>query len=601
MKAARVTSDEIKSGLFERILMLGFIAVLSGCGDFFAKKPTEIESMEILNELSQVRESPKSADLPHAYLQPPSCLAIKDGVKLFYFTRHHPAGELAALVEQQMGIPSTVNSATNQIVAYCKDQPQADAVQQYLELIDVTPVQINVDCLILERFGDVTMDWETTLLVENLLGEQITLGETKYPNPEFPGASLREAERANFGLDFGYWHNQGIEGHQVRAVVDVLVSRGYLKILLNPQLETVNGQQATVTIKDYSPIEEVKTGAAGASSVYNITKYVWVENTLTVTPYAYSDGSIGLKTDIKIGSRSKPEGVVQAPIITERSINVEENRIEPGKSLIIGGMRKSERRSVVRGIPFFKDLPLLGILFSSKDFEEKGTEIIFILTPSISSGGQENSKMVQDIRKKYRAPEYQKGLTDVVTGPFTDTYTQIAEKKATEAEMGRVQAEVDLEQTLRQAEAEKERADRAETQALELREKAIQLQQQAAQIQAEADAQTAQAQTTKTEIQTNMQKVQELEIQRQQLGTQIQQALHEAEQYRKEAEDARQKAAQAEEQARQAQERLAAEVAAAAAETQQPAPEPQPAPEAQPEPEVKTEEPVPSVPAQPPS
>ncbi|MCI0498120.1 MAG: hypothetical protein L0Y36_00360 [Planctomycetales bacterium] len=564
-----MTSDKIKSGLIEWILLLGFIAVFSGCGDFFAKKPTEIESMEILSELSQVRESPKSAELPQAYLQPPSRLAIKDGIKLFYFTKHHPAKDLAGLVQQQLDISSAINPATNQIVAYCKDQPQADAVQQYLELIDVTPVQINVDCLILERFGDVTMDWETTLLVENLLGEQVTLGETKYPNPVFPGASLREVERANFGLDVGYWHNQGIDGHQVRAVVDMLVSRGYLKILLNPQLETVNGQQATVTIKDYSPIEEVKTGAAGVSSVYNITKYVWVENTLMVTPYAYSDGSIGLKTDIKVGSRSKPEGVVQAPIITERSINVEENRIEPGKSLIIGGMRKSERRSVVRGVPFFKDLPLLGILFSSKDFEEKGTEIIFILTPSISSGGQENIKMVEDIRKKYRAPEYEKDLTDVVTGPFTDTYTQIAEKKATEAEMGRVQAEVDLEQALVRAKTEKDHADGAEAQARKLREAATQLQQQALQAQAEADAIAAETWSTRTQIQTDMRKVEELEAERQQLYAQIQQTLQEAERLGREAQDARQKAAEAEQQAQEARKRLAAEPA----ETEQQAPE----------------------------
>jgi len=539
------------------ICLYAIAGMLGGCGDFFAQKPTEAESIETLRELSAVRENVQTDNLPpEVYRQPPSRLAIKDGVKLFYFTKHHPAGNLAALLQQQLDVSSTVNASTNQIVAYCKDQAQADAVQQYLELIDVAPVQVNVDCLILERFGDVTTDWETTLLIENLMGEQITLGESKYPKPVFPGASLREKKRANFGLDFGYWRNKGIDGHQVRAIVDVLISRGYLKILLNPQLETVNGQPATVTIKDYSPIEEVRTGAAGASGVYNITKYVWVENTLSVTPYVYSDGSIGLKTDIKIGSRSKPEGVVQSPIITERSINVEENRIEPGKSLIIGGMRKSERRSVVRGIPFFKDLPLLGILFSSKDFEEKGTEIIFILTPSISSGGQDNTKVVEDIRRKYAAPQYQKGLTGTVAGPFTDAYLKVAEKRATEAEMARVQAEVDLEQALQRAKAEKERADRAEAETQILRQKALQLQQQAQEVQAQAQAAAEQAQNTRSQIQTSMQKVEELEAQRLQLNAQIQETLQEAQRLQQEAEDARQKAAQAEQQAQEARQQL---------------------------------------------
>lgn len=582
--------------IWSRAICLSAIALmLGGCGDFFAQKPTEAESMEILQELSAVRENPQTENLPpEVYRQPPSRLAIKDGVKLFYFTKHHPAGNLAALVQQQLDVSSTVNAATNQIVAYCKDQAQADAVQQYLELIDVSPVQVNVDCLILERFGDITTDWETTLLIENLLGEKITLGESKYPEPAFPGASLREKKRANFGLDFGYWRNKGIDGHQVRAIVDVLISRGYLKILLNPQLETVNGQPATVTIKDYSPIEEVRTGAAGASGVYNITKYVWVENTLSVTPYVYSDGSIGLKTDIKIGSRSKPEGVVQSPIITERSINVEENRIEPGKSLIIGGMRKSERRSVVRGIPFFKDLPLLGILFSSKDFEEKGTEIIFILTPSISSGGQDNTKVVEDIRQKYAAPQYQRGLTSTVTGPFTDAYLKVAEKKATEAEMARVQAEVDLEQALQRAKIEKERADQAEAETQKLRQKALQLQQQAQEVQAQAQAAAEQAQNTRSQIQSNVQKVEELEAQRRQLDAQIQETLQQAQQLQQEAQDARQKAAEAQQQAQEARKQLqqAEEAAAEPADQPQTTADPQ-VPEAPHEAQTVPEQPQP--------
>ena len=242
-------------------------------------------------------------------------------------------------------------------------------------------------------------------------------------------------------MDFGYWQNKGVPGHQIRAVVDVLISHGYLKILLNPTLETVNGQKATVTIKDFAPTQKVELGRGSDIEVYNITEYIWVENTLTVTPYVYSDGSIGLTTDIKIGSRSKPEGVVQRAIITERSIKVAENRVLPGESLIIGGMRKSEKRSVIRGVPFFKDLPLVGLLFSSKDFEEKGTEIIYILTPSISSGGQEHSGVVEDIRDKHATPKYETSIKQVLTEPFDSSiYGTMVEASA--RELDRLQAEL---------------------------------------------------------------------------------------------------------------------------------------------------------------
>ena len=318
--------------------------------------------MAILEELGQVRESPHvNNTLPEIYRQPPSRLAIKDGTKLFYYTKHHPAGQLAALVKEQLGVDASVNAATNQLVLFCKDNPEADSVEHYLLYLDVPPVQVNVDCLILERFGDITMDWESSIMIQNFLGEEITMGEGrgKYNqgqltnlDPAFPGAAIRETERAKFGMDFGYWQNKGVPGHQIRAVVDVLISHGYLKILLNPTLETVNGQKATVTIKDFAPTHKVELGRGSDIEVYNITEYIWVENTLTVTPYVYSDGSIGLTTDIKIGSRSKPEGVVQRAIITERSIKVAENRVLPGESLIIGGCAKAKSARSSAGFHF---------------------------------------------------------------------------------------------------------------------------------------------------------------------------------------------------------------------------------------------------------
>lgn len=518
------------------------LLVLSGCGDFFDKRPTEIQSMAILEELSQVRESPYIDNpVPAMYQQRATRLPIANGVKLFYFTQNHPADHLALLIEQQLGVQSATSNATNQIVAYCKDDAQADAVQQYLELIDIEPVQVNIDCLILERFGDITMDWETSIMIENLLGEEITLGEGRGTfnnegvltdlDPAFPGASLREAERANFGLDFGYWMDKGVPGHQVRAIVDVLISRGYLKILLNPQLETVNGQPATVTIRDYTPIEEVRTSSAGVSSVYNITKYVWVEDTLTVLPHVFSDGSIGLKTDIRIGSRSKPEGVVQRSIITERSISVEENRIQPGLSMVIGGMRKSEKRSVIRGIPFFKDLPIIGVLFSSKDFEEKGTEIVFILTPSISSGSIANSKVVNDLRRKHADPQYKAGLSQSLTEPLsTSIYTDVLEKEATEAELKRVEAEITLEQVRQAAQSEKDRADLAESEAEKLRHMATEFRKQAEVLNAEAIKLAEEIQTTKAQDENNQQKIKELELQKENLLSEAQAYLNDAQQ-----------------------------------------------------------------------
>jgi hypothetical protein len=494
---SKAEAESLDLLIFWWCLALAAAICISGCGDFFASKPTEIEARAILNELSQVRESPHiNNPLPAIYRAPAKRIKVKDGVKLFYFTRHHTVDKLTGLVKEQLGKNISQSGPTNQLIIHCTDDADADKVLEFLDMTDVPPIQVNIDCLILERFGDETMDRETSIMIENFLGQEITLGENRGTfgrynssgdlisgtegiltalSPAFPGASLRESLRSTFGLDFGYWIDKGVPGHQVRAVVDMLISRGYLKILLNPTLETINGKQATVSIRDFAPIEKI-VAKEGFDEPFSMTDYKWVEDTLTVTPSVFADSSIGLKTSIKIG--------VQTSIITERSINVDENRIRPGESLIIGGMRKSEKRSVVRGVPFLKDIPILGILFSSKDFEEKATEIIFILTPSISSGSVEHAKVVEDIRKKHASDTYETGLTSMFTDPFGNgAYTNIIERKAVEAETERIRAEIEaaqmsqevtkikgeLSKTRQQLNAEKVRFEKAQTE----KEKAI--------------------------------------------------------------------------------------------------------------------------------
>ena len=546
-------AESIELLIFWWCLALAAVICISGCGDFFASKPTDLESRAIISELSQVRESPYIDNpLPEMYRGPAKRIKVEDGVKLFYFTRHHTVDKLAGLVSEQLGNKISQSSPTNQLIIHCTDDSDADKILEFLDMVDVPPIQVNIDCLILERFGDVTTDWETTILIENLLGEITLGGKTDSSGnllPAFPGASLREARRATFGLDVGYWARKNVLGHQFRVMVDMLISKGYLKILLNPTLETVNGQEAKVTIRDYAPIEKIVAGPEYEHPV-SMTDYQWVEDTLKVTPSVFADGSIGLQTSIKIGSKSKPEGVVQTSIITERSIKIDENRIEPGQSLVIGGMRKSEKRSVVRGVPFFKDIPIIGVLFSSKDFEEKATEIIFILTPSISSGGVEHAKAVEDIRKKHAPLKYETGLGQALTDPFgTGAYTDIIERKAVEAETQRIRAEIEaaqmskevtkikgeLSKTRQQLDAEKVRFQQAETET----EKAIveaataaaeaqKARQVADRAKVEADAAKAAADKAEKRALAEKQKAQKAAAQAAKIKAQVQKAKVEA-------------------------------------------------------------------------
>lgn len=496
----------LKSENNYRVFRLAASAILlfiCGCGDFFEKKTTETETRRMLEKLSQPREIPGVKNpLPEMYRSEPTRIRTGEQVKLFYFTKNHSVAELSKLVTEQMGNKVSTSTATNQLIVNCSGDEQADKVLEFLEKVDVPPIQVNIDCLVVEQFADVTLDWETTMVIEDFFGESITIGgktnDAGEYLPTFPGASLRESKRSTFGLNIGY---SDIDGDVVKVIVDILESRGYLKILMNPQVETINGQKAKITSRENVPLEKILL-KEGFEEPFSLTEYQWVADTLEVTPYVYADGSIGLKTNVMIGSKSKPEGVVQVSVITERSIDIQENRIEPGDSLIVGGLRKSEKRSVIRGVPFLKDLPLVGILFSSKDFEEKATEIIFILTPSISSGGRPYEEALEEVRQMHKTPEYETGIEEAITDPFgSGVYSEQARERAAEAEFKRRIAEIEKAEAREDVEQIKKRLSELTEDIMREKAKAAKALEEAKKEKASAEIIKAEADKTKKEAQ----------------------------------------------------------------------------------------------------
>lgn len=469
-----------------------------GCGEFFAQQPTERESLRIREEVRRIKPVyDTDVTMPAFYDAPPKVTKQLVGGteewKLFYFCRHHRSDQLAGVVKEQFatklfdkkGKETTLpdytvssNAATNQLIVRCPGENDVKAVLELLEQVDVPPIQVKIDCLISEVYADKTLDWETTVQIGDLLGEDITAGgsarlfgadvlelvQERLPLPAFPGASLREVARSKMGLKMGY----SSLDHNFLAVVDMLESKGYLKVLMNPTLEVVNGQKARIESSEKVPLEQIFLHDR-EGFVETRTEYVDVIDALEIVPHVFADGYIGLETTALIGSKNIPEGVKQIRIVSKREIYNKENRIRQGESLVIGGIRKSEEHSVIRGVPVLKDIPLLGVLFSSKDYEERAVETIFILTPTISTGGIDNTEMVQDLRRKHQRPILQDDLYEFMADPLGlevrnrqfDQELQKLEKERLEAEKEQARARAAVRSANEQLEKARADLDRA--------------------------------------------------------------------------------------------------------------------------------------------
>ena len=433
-----------------RTLSISVVLWFTGWGSVFALTNTEHITEKTLRDLKidVIAPEPNIA-MSEIYKIPPKIFKqIVGGTpewKLSYFCKNHTSDELKIIVHEQFAsklfdkkgketklVDYTVSSnpSTNQLIVRCPTQEDAEEVLEFLEAVDVAPIQVKIDCLISEVYADMTFDRETTIAIENLFGESVTLkpGGTAFGAdvqqlvqddeylPAFPGASLREVARSRMGLNLGYL-NPAKAGHTFTLLIDLLESRGYLKILMNPTLEVVNGGTAKILSTQKVPLDRITMRSTQSDYLETKTEYEDIVDSLEITAHVFADGYIGLETNVVLGSKNTPEGVKQIPIVTKKEITSKNNRIRHGESLIIGGMRKNEEFGVARGVPILKDIPLIGFLFSSEDTEKRAVETLFVLTPTVSTGGRPTEEVMKEVQGRHE-PDNPVGLGEMIKDPF---------------------------------------------------------------------------------------------------------------------------------------------------------------------------------------
>jgi type IV pilus assembly protein PilQ len=110
---------------------------------------------------------------------------------------------------------------------------------------------------------------------------------------------------------------------------------------------------------------------------------------LQVTPQVSSDGFVLLKIDVEsstLGARSSG-----AAIPDELSRHAIANvLVRDGETIVIGGILKDTQQESESGIPYLKNIPVLGWLFKNIRLQKDFEELMVFITPRIVAGGSEN-------------------------------------------------------------------------------------------------------------------------------------------------------------------------------------------------------------------
>lgn len=252
---------------------------------------------------------------------------------------------------------TAVSTSSNEKVKYSPEARvinmlSVNAPQQVMLEVKVAEVSKSL----LERLeGGVTIggssgSWATTLLSNFLSGP----------------AAFFDARKTN--------------GNRVR--VDANKQDGLVRILAEPNVMAISGQEGSFLAggKIFIPVAQDNNKVTLEEKEFGVG--------LRFTPTVLAGGRINLKVTPEVSEISREgigisatgfTGAAVLPLITTRRASTTVQLFD-GQSFAIGGLIKNNLVTSLNGLPVMGEIPVLGALFRSTDYQQDRTELVFVVT-----------------------------------------------------------------------------------------------------------------------------------------------------------------------------------------------------------------------------
>ncbi len=258
------------------------------------------------------------------------------------------------------------------IVSGTKDM--LDEVKKLIETIDTPVHQVMIESKIVEvntnASKNIGFDWQWGVGqagADNGKGQVLSSRELFAANPNAGSYQNWQSPQGRlFGLGDFYRGNLVFQ-----ATLSALETRSDTKILSNPKVSAMNGQQANIIVGEkivYSggpdqPPKEKDTGIQ-----------------LKITPRINDDGyiTVDVEPEVSFAKFDRPN----YPTIVTRSAKTTV-RVRDGEEILIGGLISETETNSNQKIPLLGNIPIVKSLFSNRGKTGESKELIILVTPHI--------------------------------------------------------------------------------------------------------------------------------------------------------------------------------------------------------------------------
>lgn len=205
-----------------------------------------------------------------------------------------------------------------------------------------------------------------------------------------PSATFFESATPIFtpatGFAFGYF------GNNVAAILSAAEAEGNVKIISRPSVVTLNNIESQI---ESANILRIRTSAATVGEA-GALREIRAGITLKVTPQVSADGFVLLNITAK--SSTLDFGRTVDGIPQENTREAKANvLVRDGETVVIGGIMKDTSSNSDTGVPYLKEIPVLGWLFKKASWQKDFEELVVFITPRILAAGSENLPTAEQI------------------------------------------------------------------------------------------------------------------------------------------------------------------------------------------------------------
>ncbi len=210
-------------------------------------------------------------------------------------------------------------------------------------------------------------------------------GSSLTPNPTDGTALLQTGSVVDtFGVIGGSFRALGLN---FETYLNALERRGFAKTLAEPTLVALSGERANFLAGGEFPVPVAQSGRSGEDGIASLTvEFKPFGVSLAFTPTVLGDNTINLVVEPEVSSIDPAasiqlNGISIPGLQTRRASTTLELR--DGESFAIAGLLQEDFETTVNQLPLLGNIPILGALFRSTDFQQGETELLIVVTPRL--------------------------------------------------------------------------------------------------------------------------------------------------------------------------------------------------------------------------